>query len=221
MTRVGCAVDLDGSAQPLEHLAGDRVRVARPREVGQQHDELVATEPPDGVARPHRPGEPVRDLSQHRVAGGVSVLVVHGLEPVEVDEQQTGAAARMAAEARERTFGPVAHERRIGEVGERDHAALDGALARGARRARGRCRLGRPRRPVRLDEPGVVRAVTVRVDPAREEEPTMRSLVMIGASNAPCRPAARSKRRPCRLALSSRSGAARRDAAPQRSRGCR
>ena len=85
---------------PDRHPGRERAakrRVAKPaershrpieRHVGEQHDELVAAEPGDDVACPERRLHPVRGLPQRAVSVVVSVLVVQGLELIEVDRHQ-------------------------------------------------------------------------------------------------------------------------------------
>ena len=56
-------------------------------DVGDEHEELVASEPGDDVGRAHGVAEPVGDDAQELVAGRVAVAVVHELEVVEVDKE--------------------------------------------------------------------------------------------------------------------------------------
>ncbi len=73
----------DRGADPLDHLAHRPARDAR-----QEHGELVAAVAVDAVPIPQRAGHRGRDPSQQRVALGVAVPVVVGLERVEVQHQQ-------------------------------------------------------------------------------------------------------------------------------------
>ena len=80
---------------------------ARP-EARRQHHELVTSDASDGVAESHETAKPLGDRDQQLVAGVVAEQVVHGLEAVEIDEQQAdliGVAAsheRLADRVRQR-----------------------------------------------------------------------------------------------------------------------
>ena len=69
--------------QPLGDL--ERVLVAG---AGQHHQDLLAADPVDRVARPQGRPHRVGDVLEDRVAGGVAELVVDPLEVVEVAEQE-------------------------------------------------------------------------------------------------------------------------------------
>jgi hypothetical protein len=53
-----------------------------------QHDELVAAEARDGVARANRSRHGPSDFSQHVVADGVTERVVDVLHRIDIDEDQ-------------------------------------------------------------------------------------------------------------------------------------
>ena len=53
-----------------------------------EHDELLPTPAEDEVARAQLAAQPVVDVDEQPVAGGVAVGVVHGLEAVEVEEAE-------------------------------------------------------------------------------------------------------------------------------------
>ncbi len=94
---------------PLSHLTVG---------VGQEHGELVATEPGQGLGRPQLGPQPAGDLAQHVVAAvGAEGRLQLG-EPVDVDQQQTD------------PVGPAAH----------------GVAARGIERLRGGGLIGQGRR---------------------------------------------------------------------------
>jgi hypothetical protein len=78
------------------HVRADRRLV----DVVAQHHELVAAEPPDGVARTHRAAQPPCHLAEQLVADGVAEGVVDVLEAVEVEEQHRGAAPGCARAGR-------------------------------------------------------------------------------------------------------------------------
>ena len=60
--------------------------------VAQQHRELVAAQPGRQVVRAHRGAQLLRDAGEQAVAGRVPEGVVDGLEPVQVDQHDRGAA---------------------------------------------------------------------------------------------------------------------------------
>ena len=84
-------------AQPLEcerllegglQLVGDGHGTLAGGDLGQQHGELVAAEPGDGVDLAQRAAQPLADLNQELVAVVVAEGVVDLLEPVQVEQQQ-------------------------------------------------------------------------------------------------------------------------------------
>ena len=94
--------DRDPDARPDEHLLvleverpverldqplGDVGRADRIAAVLEQHRELVAAEARRGIGRPQDMPEPLADLAEQHVAGGVPERVVDRLEVVEVHEQ--------------------------------------------------------------------------------------------------------------------------------------
>ena len=84
-----------------------------------QHDELVAAEAGDGVARRARSrAEPAGHLDEQLVAGGVAERVVDDLEAVEVDEEDDDVFASAVGPG-ERLAQPVEQERAVGQPGER------------------------------------------------------------------------------------------------------
>ena len=67
---------------------GDPLRLAHAAHRTEEHAELVAAEAGDHVGRAGGRHEPVRDLGQQQVAGGVPEALVDHLEPVEVEQDQ-------------------------------------------------------------------------------------------------------------------------------------
>ncbi len=63
-------------------------------QINEQDRELVAAQARHCIARPDHAAEALRDHAEQRVAGRVTVGVVHGLEPVQVARQH-GEAATM------------------------------------------------------------------------------------------------------------------------------
>src|SRR5882757_5117644 len=59
--------------------------VAQPFEY---HDELVSSQARDDIGRPNRVGQPMCELPEHRVAGGMAQVVVDRLEAVYIQEHQ-------------------------------------------------------------------------------------------------------------------------------------
>ena len=57
-------------------------------DVLEQHGELVAAEPGDQVALANAAREALHDRSQQHVAGLVTERLVHGLESIEIEQQQ-------------------------------------------------------------------------------------------------------------------------------------
>ena len=87
MLTVTAHADRAALAHRVPQLLGDleRVLVAG---AGQDHQDLLAADPVDRVARPQGRPHRVGDVLQDRVAGGVAEPVVDGLEVVEVAEQE-------------------------------------------------------------------------------------------------------------------------------------
>src|SRR3954452_2777428 len=109
------AVDVDGHLgdRRAQALADDG-RVGR---VGQQQQELLVAPARRDVLLAQAGGEAPRDLAQHRVAGGVAVGVVDGLEAVDVDQHGRQRAA-MAARAGDRGAQHVVGVAAVGQAGE-------------------------------------------------------------------------------------------------------
>ena len=129
---------LDVHGQPVEwerllegvlELPGHRNRALGRGDAGQQHCELVAAEPSDGVDLPQRGLEPLPDLEQELVAVVVAEGVVDLLEPVQVDEQQRR-RAQLPVGLADGLAGAVVQQRPVGQAGEsvREGLVLDAAL---------------------------------------------------------------------------------------------
>ena len=99
-------------------------RAVRSR-VGEQGDELVATEASDDVAGAHRRFQPFGGLAQDPVALGVAASVVELLEGVEVeqDERDRRPRPRGARKLARRRLAPAAAIEQAGEVVEHRLAA--------------------------------------------------------------------------------------------------
>ena len=81
-----------------------------------EHRELVAAEAGHRVAGADRVAQPVGDLDQQLVAGGVAEAVVDLLEAVEVQEQDRHVVG--AAAAVQRLLEPLPEQRAVGQLGE-------------------------------------------------------------------------------------------------------
>ncbi len=119
------SVDLDGrvvdAVRPLEGTAqppGEDLRLAVAPGAGREHDELVATETGDRVARAHDRAQAAGDRPQHCVAGVVAAHVVDGLEPVEVDREH-GERLPVAVRLLEHAVDPVFEQQPVREPRER------------------------------------------------------------------------------------------------------
>ena len=71
----------------LHHPTGHVLRLVEVGEVLEQHRELVATQPGDGIGAPHAATQAVGDGEQHVVAPNMAELVVDRLEAVDIREQ--------------------------------------------------------------------------------------------------------------------------------------
>ena len=118
----------------MQHAAGDDRRRGTVGP-GAQHDELVAAEASERVARSHKTGQPLGDGDECRIPRVVADGVVDDLEPVEVDEQDTHGLVGAPADG-ERLTDAIEGERPVGETGElvvegQPHELFFGALAFG------------------------------------------------------------------------------------------
>ena len=119
----------EGPAHGLAELLRDLGHVLHVVDAGQEQRELVAREPGHGVAQANAGGEPLGHRLQKLVARRVAEGVVHGLEPVEIDEHHRQAMA-VAAGLGEGDAEPVVEEASVGQpgegvaVGERRHLLL-------------------------------------------------------------------------------------------------
>ena len=110
----------EGGDQPFRDGDGGRLLV----DGLEEHDELVPAEPRDHVARPHALLHEPAAPHQHLVPGRVPEGVVHLLEAVEVDEQQSHERAAALGPA-ERTAHQV---RGLGPVGQPGQAVVRGLV---------------------------------------------------------------------------------------------
>ena len=85
--------------------------------VREEHHELVAADACDQVGGPKARPQAVRDGAEHRVARGMAVRVVHGLESVEVEVGQRQRAA-VAPRRIHLSLRLVLEPPEVGEAGE-------------------------------------------------------------------------------------------------------
>jgi hypothetical protein len=84
---VGRAGQSELRVEQGQHLLPDLDQCGQVRHVDADDGELVATEASHGVAGPGRGAQPVGDLDEKFVTGGVPRVVVDRLEAIEVDEK--------------------------------------------------------------------------------------------------------------------------------------
>jgi hypothetical protein len=113
-------VDDERGAQRRDRPLGHRGGVGVLAHVLEEHGELVAAEPRDGVAAARGAEQARGHLDEQAVAVGVAERVVDRLEAVEVEDEH-GDAPRVAvaAGAGERRGQPLAEAHAVGEPGER------------------------------------------------------------------------------------------------------
>ena len=112
------ALDLERLAQDVEDAFGDQLRPGVEAGTFDQHDELVAAQPTDGIAVAQHGGQSHRDRLEQLVAGTVPERVVDVLETVEVDEQRGGRHVVASCPGQHRV-DPVEDEHAVGETGQR------------------------------------------------------------------------------------------------------
>ena len=144
--------DLDRAADRLDGAIRDVSTCELVGEALQQQRELVAAQPCRAVRRARRAVEPRRDLAQDGVARRVPERVVHGLEVVEVEEDD-GAAGAMAPAPAQRLDDPVLEQRAVRQAGQGvvERLVLEPALER---RALAHVARVRGRLPPRSRRPG-------------------------------------------------------------------
>jgi hypothetical protein len=131
-----------GCADPIRDTNGFGIV----RETLADHDEIVATDPCEGVLGPSQISEPSRDRAQQLVAGSEAEIVVDGLETVDV-EKDHAEDHRCAGKAMHGLCQSIDEEPPIRETGElivelpveqrRARRLLFGDVQRGTEHARG------------------------------------------------------------------------------------
>ena len=109
------ATDREGFVEDPHDAFGDGMGGLR--YVLDQHGELVTAEPGHGVAGADAVPDPVGDVAQKTVAGGVPEAVVDQFEVVEVEQQHRDRRSRAEAQLH-RVVQPVGEQRPVGEPGE-------------------------------------------------------------------------------------------------------
>ncbi len=107
----GCAAGIE---QALRHGRG----LGGVDQVGGDQGELVAAETGDRVRAAHRGHDPLGELAQQEIAGGVTEGVVDLLEAVDVEHHDGGPGA-VARRARQRLLDAVDHQQTVRQVGQR------------------------------------------------------------------------------------------------------
>ena len=95
------AVEKAVRRDPVANALGDHDRAVAPG-LGQDHRELVAAKPRDDVGLAGAPADDRGGLDERTAARQVPVGVVHGLEPVQIDEQQRQRRCRCGPRASSR-----------------------------------------------------------------------------------------------------------------------
>jgi hypothetical protein len=117
-------IDHERPGQPLQDALGHLGDVDVVAGVLDEHGELVAAEAGHGVAGPHARVEPLRDLDEEPVAGGVAEAVVDLLEAVQVEEED-GHRGRLPLGPLEGVVDPVLEQ---GPVGQRGQGVVEGLV---------------------------------------------------------------------------------------------
>ena len=107
---------LERQRERLANLLGRRERVLRGTDVGDDHDELVAADPPDEAAGLGRVVQALGDRHEELVAEAVPERVVHELEPVDVEEEQR--EERVGAFVGDRLGQALEHEQAVRKAGQ-------------------------------------------------------------------------------------------------------
>jgi hypothetical protein len=109
------ALEQERSPQRGHDALGDLDRDPFVGDLGEQHDELVAAQPPDYVPRAQCLTQPRRDLDEQRIASRVPEAVVHELEAIEIQQQHRDRLAR----AGPRVLQVIEHQSSVRQAGQR------------------------------------------------------------------------------------------------------
>ena len=111
------AVEHERLAERRDHTVGDIGDHLGPRDLLDDHGELVAAEAGDGVDGAQHAAQPVGDGDEQPVAGGVAEAVVDRLEVVQIDEQHRGAGVALL-QPLQRTVQPDGEQCPVAQAGE-------------------------------------------------------------------------------------------------------
>jgi hypothetical protein len=109
----GMAADLKPLFQARMDLLGYLRHTARSIDLREKHDELVAAVARDGIRLADQRQQTLRHLLQELIAGRVSEPVVHGLEAVQVEQQQPNLLA-LSRGLGDRPAEPIQEQASIG-----------------------------------------------------------------------------------------------------------
>ena len=138
------AVDLERRRQRLVQPLGHDRGAVHVADVVEQQRELVAADARDGVARPQRRLQALRDRHQQAVADKVAERVVDELEAVEVEEEHRAAEVlALAPRAAQRQLEAVEEQRAVRQPGQGVVQRVVAELGELGQRARGDDRVGR------------------------------------------------------------------------------
>ena len=113
------AAEHERHVERREDALGHGGRFERIFEIVEQHRELVAAEPRDGVAGPDRLAQHAADRDQQLVADRVAEAVVDQLEAIEIEEQHRDEPVGVALQARERAAEAIEEQRAIRQSRQR------------------------------------------------------------------------------------------------------
>ena len=112
--------NLECRRERLDQATPQLIRIHLGGNVLGEDGELVATQPRDGIDRPHRSAEPLTDRGKEQVARRVPKAIVDCLEVIEVKEEDgQSLAVGDALKACYRVLQPIAEQRPVRQARER------------------------------------------------------------------------------------------------------
>jgi hypothetical protein len=120
----------EGMGQLLEQTLG-RVERSFCAAVGQEQGKLVSPPASDGIRRPDAARQPLADLLQEQIAGGIAPVIVDLLEAIEIQEQD-GAGGLVPLGRPDGLLEPITEEAAIGQLCEGGTERLLGERRLGA-----------------------------------------------------------------------------------------
>ena len=106
-----------GFGEAGDERVGDLQRAGGFADIGHDHGEFVTAHPRHGVALANPSAQPLRDLLQQEVAGGVAEAIIDALESVKVDPQHGGTTFVSPGVAQGLTHA-VPEQVAVGQVGQ-------------------------------------------------------------------------------------------------------